>query len=692
MRGADTVGAGTREASPAAPGPGSAGGAGSAGARAPRHAKGSSPSRGSSSGRARSLEITGAAFAGYLVLSIVMWWGAWSTHPTSVTSCSCGDASLFLWFLEWPAYAIAHGHNPFYSTAMFHPAGIDLLSNTSVLAVGIVLAPVTWLFGPIATMNVASTLGPALSALAMFWLLRRWVSWTPAAFLGGLLFGFSPFLLVNVAGGHLMTSVLVLVPLIVACLDEMLVTQERSALRSGVILGVLVALQFFISTEVLMITAICSVAGLVVLGVAAAVADRDALLRRVPHAARSLGTTAVVAAILLAYPVWFALDGPAHLSGLVWPTLIPGAGGISLSNLWHLNFQNGLRDVMQIAGGYEGPALPQAEYLGLGIFIVLTGGLVIWRKDRRLWFLAVMGAVGVVLSLGVNVHHWVPWELLLHVPIIQNIIPARFMIVVTLCAGGMTAIVVDRTYGSVSGLTRRLADGRLMPRGTTLVATATATTFALVVAAVALVPVGTAVATNMPLTTQSEQLPAWFAKAAPHLEGDQVVLAYPAPFALVQSALAWQAVDLLHFAMAGGSGPESVPQRAGRERVGFEVLTAASFSVIGSPEPSATNIEAVRRALVGWGVTVVVVPNPEYLPRYDQGTSPATALGLFTLAIGRVPRYVDRAWVWMSVERLSPRRAIANAAFDHCSLKELSPGGSLAGMPDCVLSASRRAP
>ena len=74
--------------------------------------------------------VLGGAFAVYLVVSIVLWWHVWSSHPTTVTTCGCDDPSLFLWFLEWPAYALAHGHNPFYSTALFHPGGINLLSNT----------------------------------------------------------------------------------------------------------------------------------------------------------------------------------------------------------------------------------------------------------------------------------------------------------------------------------------------------------------------------------------------------------------------------------------------------------------------------------------------------------------------------------------------------------------------------------
>src|SRR5580693_4825344 len=94
--------------------------------------------------RLRGVATIATAFAVYLAIAVVWWWHAWSSHPSAVTSCACGDASLFLWFLEWPAYAIAHGHNPLYSTAMFHPAGINLLANTSVLGVGIVLSPVTW--------------------------------------------------------------------------------------------------------------------------------------------------------------------------------------------------------------------------------------------------------------------------------------------------------------------------------------------------------------------------------------------------------------------------------------------------------------------------------------------------------------------------------------------------------------------
>ena len=239
-----------------------------------------------------------------------------------MTTCGCDDPSLFVWFLEWPAYALAHGHNPFYSTALFHPAGINLLSNTGVLALGLPLAPVTWLFGPVATLNVASTLGPALSALAMFWLLRRWVRWAPAAFVGGLVFGFGPFAVTNLAVAHLKTEVLVLVPLIVGCLDELLVRQrETSGARRGrprAPRGRAVLL----STEMLVIVVICA-------------RRRRRPGRRLRHrrvrparCSPPCGTPlspawpwpSAVSGVLLAYPVWFALR--------VRPTC-PGWSGLS---------------------------------------------------------------------------------------------------------------------------------------------------------------------------------------------------------------------------------------------------------------------------------------------------------------------------------------------------------------------------
>jgi hypothetical protein len=199
--------------------------------------------------------------------------------------------------------------------------------------------------------------------------------------------------------------------------------------------------------------------------------------------------------------------------------------------------------------------------------------------------------------------------------------------------------------------------------------------------------VGSALAGNIPLTTRPVTLPPWFAEVGRHLPPGQVVLAVPAPFSLIQSAMTWQAVDGLDFAMVGGSGPEGIPARAGPERAGMEVVSAASISFVGPPGPTASNIRALRRALAGWGVTLVVMPDPGNLPRYDRGTSPSSALGLFTVALGRPPHFVDDAWVWSGVGTPGPVLSVAGPAFDRCTGPALGRGDPEA-VPDCVLAAA----
>ena len=56
------------------------------------------------------------AFFGYFALSLIVWSGIWTSHPSSVTTCGCGDGSLVTWFLAWPAYALTHGLSQFFST------------------------------------------------------------------------------------------------------------------------------------------------------------------------------------------------------------------------------------------------------------------------------------------------------------------------------------------------------------------------------------------------------------------------------------------------------------------------------------------------------------------------------------------------------------------------------------------------
>ena len=586
-------------------------------------------------GRGAGPALASAAGA-YLGLALVVWWGVWSSHPTSTTTCGCGDSALFLWFFAWPAHALAHGLDPLYSTAMSPPAGVNLLGNTSELALGVVLAPVTWVFGPVASMNVALTLAPALSALAMFVLVRRWVAWAPAAFVAGLLYGFSPLVLVSLSDAHLMLGWAVVPPLVVACVDELL-SGRRGPVAVGIVLGLLLVVQFFVGTEVLLLLGIAGLlAGVLLLGYG--LAHRDELQAVGRRVATGLATAAATAVIVLAWPAWDALAGPGHTSGRVWPTLDLGTEGTTLhAYLWPTPASAGFTLFTHRVGGYQGPTL-SGQYVGMGMVLVAVVGMLVWRGDRRLWFFGSMTLVSVALSLGTSRSVWLPWTLVAHRPLLQNIIPSRFLVVTYLSLGAMLGIVVDRTRTSAR---RQVAGDRWTARwGPSLAASA--------VALVALGPVAGYLAPTVPMVTQPVRPPTWFTSVAPRLRANRVLLVFPVPDQVIESAMAWQAVTGFPYAMVGGGGPGGVIQRAGAERAGAEAIARASFSFTGQVlRPG--DVGATRRALTAWRVTGVVLPDEPGMAAYERVTSVPYTVAFVTAVLGRSPARQAGAWVWDDV-------------------------------------------
>jgi hypothetical protein len=392
-----------------------------------------------------------------------------------------------------------------------------------------------------------------------------------------------------------------------------------------------------------------------VLALAGGVAGRHRLRAVLPKAAVGLSVGGGAGAVLLAYPVWFALDGPAHLSGLIWPN-IEALGGFTGSSFVGANYLPGT-NVYAALGGYTGPQLPSAGYLGWGLIGVLAAGWLIWFRDRRLWFFGLVLAVCVVFSLGERRGQPQPAHVLAHIPLLDNVIEQRFMIFGFLAAAAMLAVIMDHTRAE---LPSALA---LHGNGAMAVGIGAATG----VGALALVPMALTFAPTLPFTMQAVVLPHWYTSVAPKLGPGKVLLSYPAPFSGIQASMAWQAVDVMSYSQAGGGGPQGVEARAGSARPGFNTLKLLAFSV-GEPQPTGTRAElaSVRHALAVWRVnTVVIAPQP-HASHLVQGHDPTYAAGFMTAALGRMPRIEAGAWVWDDVDigaaaapapvRLGPRR------------------------------------
>ncbi len=387
--------------------------------------------------------------------------------------------------------------------------------------------------------------------------------------------------------------------------------------------------QFFLSSELLAIVAVVVVLCVVVLVAGALVVDPAGVRARLPHAAQGLAVALGLGLVLLAWPVWFALKGPASLSGLVWPN-VGVIGGFIPSSFVTTGYPPGSSVFLRL-GGYEGAPVASAAYIGWSFLAVMAVGLVAFWRDRRLWFFGFVLLVCAAFSLGERRGQVEPAWILSRIPVVENVIEQRFMAIGFLAAAVILAVILERVLRAVPDWRGALG--------------------ALAVAAVALVPMGVIFGERLPFAMQAVTLPRWYSEVAPTLPPGRVLLSYPAPFSGLQNAMAWQAVNRIHYSQAGGGGPQGVVKRAGSAKAGFDVLSLLDFGV-GRPEPAGTPAQyaAVRHALAVWQVNTVVIATDPAAPRVEQGRDPVYAAAFMTAALGRQPTLEAGAWVWNDVQ------------------------------------------
>src|SRR5579859_2570960 len=250
------------------------------------------------------------AGAYYLLASLTVTLWLWRDPASRMVAGNPNDANQFAWFFRYDATAVAHARLPDLVTiAMNAPQGVNVMWNTFMLLPGVLLAPVTLLFGPQVSLTVLMTAGFAGSATAMFAVLRRWQAGVPAAALGAAVYGFSPALL-HSAMGHYDLQFAVLPPLI-ADAALRLATGRARPRAGGLWLGLLAAAQLFVNEEMLFDTALAVAALLIVL---AASRPRE-VAGRIAGLASGTAIAAAVAGLIAGYPLWVEFFGPLRQHG-----------------------------------------------------------------------------------------------------------------------------------------------------------------------------------------------------------------------------------------------------------------------------------------------------------------------------------------------------------------------------------------
>jgi hypothetical protein len=473
------------------------------------------------------------AAAYYLVgaLAITLW--LWRDPASRVVSGNPNDADQLAWFFRYDATAIAHGHLPaLITTAMNAPQGVSVMWNTFMMLPGTLLAPVTWLAGPQAALTVFMTAGFAGSALAMFAILRRWGVGTAAAAVGGAVYGFSPAV-VHSAIGHYDLQFAVLPPLIVDA-GLRLATGRVSARRGGLVLGLLVVAQLFITEEILAVTAI---AGIVMVAVLAASRPR-AVRGAVRRVAAGLGVAAGVTLVIAGYPLAVQFFGPLRQHGSPFRTdffkndlsafVVP-----SSHQLIHT------ASSAAAAARFQGELPEYLGYLGWPLIVVLALAAVLgWRRlpaRAAAVTCVVLGvfSLGGTLMFGGHEYHAIklPWYWLQSLPLLNAALPDRFSLVADGTAAALLAFAVDAAIPALTVFAAKRLPW--LANGWRPAAVVLAGTF---LAVLPIVPAPLAANTANPVP------PGWTAAfAALRLPPSASVLTVPIPMSTFTEPLRWQA-------------------------------------------------------------------------------------------------------------------------------------------------------
>nr|WP_305787343.1 hypothetical protein [Actinoplanes lichenis] len=509
---------------------------------------------------------------------------------------------------------------------MNYPDGVNMMANTSVLAVSLPLTPVTVLFGPHVSFNAFLTLALASTGISWYLVLsRQFVTSRLAAWVGALFATFAPSM-VSHAGGHPNIVSQFLVPLIIWRTLEL--RRRGRAVRNGLILAGLLVWQAFINLEILFMTAV----GLGIFCVVMAITRR----RREPGETvaflKALGVAAGAALVLLAYPLSVQFFGPQSYHGLPEFVRYFGADLGSFTAYAQQSIAGNTVTASRLAQN----AAEQNAFFGWGL-VILFLGLVVWMR-RRASVLTLAGlalffgamSLGPTITLnGVSTGIAGPWSLLHSVPVLNSAVPTRWAMAIA----PVVAFVLALGCQKASDLMR----DQTAARGPVRIAMITAVAMALV----PLVPT--------PLhTVQMDPVPEFVTAGTwkQYVDDDHTMVALPLPDSSYPDPMRWSAYTgqdlriVSGYALLPSQNPLDPEDRSAVFAPAWRPTSGLFASIKqGNPTPEITDTrrEMTLADLRYWKAGVVVLT-----PQVRDIEMRRAMIDL----LGFQPTWTGGAWVW----------------------------------------------
>jgi hypothetical protein len=303
------------------------------------------------------------------------------------------DVAIYVWDMWWVAHQIVGLHNPWSTTYLAAPAGLQLGYHTLIPLLGVVMAPVTLAFGPSAAYNLLVIALPGLACYAMYRVARLWLPTRAGAIAAGAFFGLSGMLTyqawyhVNIAYGT------VFLPL---ALEAAVRLRRDPTVGRGLVLGVVLGASALVNQESAVMALILAVLVVVPWLAGARAWDTAAVRLRAVAAAGVAGVVVAspqlvamiqqaraggnaTSAASLGYATWVA-----NLSSLFAPS--PRLADDGLTGLGHIYFFQ--------------TRLETLNTFGVVLSLLAVLGLVVSWRRLSAWLLLLLWLGGAALALG----------------------------------------------------------------------------------------------------------------------------------------------------------------------------------------------------------------------------------------------------------------------------------------------------
>jgi hypothetical protein len=353
------------------------------------------------------------------------------------------DPPSYMWFLVWWPYALTHGLNPFITKLVWAPGGANLLWSLSIPLPALVAYPVTKLFGPIFAHNVLCILALPLNALAAFILYRYLCSRFWPSLLAGYLFGFSTYAIAETLS-HLPLLLLWPIPLGV----YLVVRRVRGEIRWWrfvALTALLIVVEFLCCNE---FVGTAAVIGALTMLVALAFTRED-LRNRLWRTSWSIVCAFTLATLLLTPLLYYAFAfGFPHGS-----FYLPSVGSNDLLNFIIPTPATVFGDsfgFQSLARRFTSNYSEESAYVGpLLLLAVLWYSLEQWY-DPRTKILTISFVLVCLASLGPTLHIagkpgvTLPWTAMVHLPLVDKVLPQRLMPFAFLALGAMMTFFLTK--------------------------------------------------------------------------------------------------------------------------------------------------------------------------------------------------------------------------------------------------------